>query len=534
MHTRKTKTGSKLLVAGLAALLAAGCLDLDVVNPNAPDRDRALQTASDIEALVAGSFSSWWQCQGSAAGPGPILATISYQHSATAANFGMVEFSGWPKVPAHTLPSDSFSGELVEFCWSSMYQAASAVVDGLKSLDAGVVELPQERLARANAFGYFTLGLAHAHAAMLFDQAYIYDPTMEFEDVELRPYTEVMDAALGYFDRAIQEATGQDFTLPAAWTSIERSADDLVRMAHSFRARYRAAVARTPDERAAVDWQAVLADIGNGIEESFDISVTSGSGFASNARLNMARFGPWGQLSMQVLGMADTSGNYQTWISAPPQERRPVMGGQNMLIHTPDLRFAQGADRDEQFANKGSYFEISEASGNEGAQWVRPDRGTFRWSFYRPRVLDMWHLSAANRTVWPEIKLEEMDLLRAEALFRTGDPDGAATIVNQTRTAAGLAPTDGSGVNTDCVPRLPNGDCGDLFEMLKWEVRLETLYAGLNMAPWYFHGRGWGDLAQGTFLHLPVPAQELQLLGLPAYTFGPGHAAAAPVGTYGY
>jgi hypothetical protein len=534
MNTRKTKTGSKLLVAGLAALLAAGCLDLEVVNPNQPDRDRALQTAGDIEALIGGSFTPWWQCSSNQGGPFPILATLSYQHSATAANFGMVEFSGWPKVPAHTMPSDVYSSQNVQYCWTRMYRTASAVVDGLQTLDEGEVTLSDSGMARAHAFGYFMLGMAHAHAAMLYDQAYIYDPSMQHEDVELRPYQEVMDAAMGYFDRALQEATGQDFTIPLTWTSFERSSDDLVRLIHSYRARYRAAVARTPEARAAVDWNAVISDIENGITEDFDISVTSGSGFSSNALGNMSRYGPWGQLSMQVLGMADTSGNYQTWISAHPDDRHPIMNGENMLIHSPDLRFAQGADRDEQFENKGMYYEISDGPGQEGAQWVRPDRGTFRWSFYRTRVIDMWNLSAANRTVWPEMTTIEMDLLRAEALFRTGDLDGAADIVNVTRTAAGLNATDASGVNTSCVPRLPSGDCGDLWEMLKWEVRLETLYKGLNMAPWYFHGRGWGDLAQGSFLQLPVPARELELLGMPAYTFGPGHGSDAPVGTYGY
>jgi hypothetical protein len=80
-----------------------------------------------------------------------------------------------------------------------------------------------------------------------------------------------------------------------------------------------------------------------------------------------------------------------------------------------------------------------------------------------------------------------------------------------------------------------NGDCGSLLEMLKWEVRLETIYKGLHMASWYFNGRGWGDLAEGSFLNLPVPGRETELLGITSYTFGgPGGDGSAPVGTYGY
>ncbi|HSJ24139.1 MAG TPA: hypothetical protein VK929_05670, partial [Longimicrobiales bacterium] len=86
-----------------------------------------------------------------------------------------------------------------------------------------------------------------------------------------------------------------------------------------------------------------------------------------------------------------------------------------------------------------------------------------------------------------------------------------------------------------CVPKLPNGSCGDLFEMLKWEIRMETAYQGYFSSPWYFHGRGWGDLAQGTPLQLPVPGREAELLMIPTYTFGGiGGESAAPSGTYGH
>jgi hypothetical protein len=71
--------------------------------------------------------------------------------------------------------------------------------------------------------------------------------------------------------------------------------------------------------------------------------------------------------------------------------------------------------------------------------------------------------------------------------------------------------------------------------MLKWEMRLETFFRGTHASTWYFHGRGWGDLAEGTFLHLPMPGGEAQLLGEEVYTFGgPGAPGSAPRGTYGY
>jgi hypothetical protein len=402
------------------------------------------------------------------------------------------------------------------------------------------VTLPPNELSRATAYGYFVLGLAHGSTAIMFDQGYIYDPTINVDDVKLAPYPEVLTAALGYFDKAIAEATGKTFTIPATWMSQEVPAAQLVRIAHSMKARYRAAAARTPAERAAVNWAQVIADVDKGVTATWSINVRSASGFSSGTMANLVRYGPWHQLSFQVHGMADQSGQYQRWMAKAPLDRHPNLSadqtGDPFVIITPDLRFPRGTTLAEQtlLANRGQRFEISRATGGYGAQWNRPDRGTFRWSFYRNWRDQHWEV-AANRTDHPEITIHEMRLLKAEALFRTGDLAGAATLVNMSRTAAGLNATNAAGLNTSCVPKLPNGQCGNLLEMLKWEVRMETMFYGLHMAPWYFHGRGWGDLAEGSFLSLPVPGREAELLQIQLYTFGgPGGQGSAPVGTYGY
>jgi hypothetical protein len=110
-----------------------------------------------------------------------------------------------------------------------------------------------------------------------------------------------------------------------------------------------------------------------------------------------------------------------------------------------------------------------------------------------------------------------------------------ADFVNATRTLHGLAATDAGGTNSNCVPKLPNGTCGSLFEMFKWEKRLETQFAGPLRIGWYFDGRGWGDLLEGTILQFPVPYREMQLLQEVPYNYGGvGGPFGAPVGTYGY
>jgi hypothetical protein len=528
----------KLLeVAILAGVLATACVDLEVINPNAPDQSRALVTATDIEALIGGSFASFWNCQSFSSGPGPILMTTSNQHSGTAANFGMVDFSSWPRVPVQNRAAD-FYYNYFQLCWIHLHRGISSVTDGFNAL--GNVTLSAEDLARARAFGYFTLGLNHGHAALMYDQSYIYDDTIDPEDVVLSPYTEVMAAAQGYLDKAIQEATGKTFTVPSTWITGDLTAAELVRLAYSYKARFRAAVARTPAERAAVNWAQVLSDAEKGITQTFSLDVSSGAPFTSGSMVNLPRFGAWGQLTYQYLGMADTSGQYQKWLAKDPWDRHPNLSADQtsdpFLIITADTRFPRGTTLAEQTlaANQGTLYQIHRGSGGYSVGWVRPDRGTFRWSYYRYHANDQW-LTVGTRDKHAEFKVQDLDLLKAEALFRTGQQGAAATLINKTRTAAGLNATDAAGTNTSCVPKLPNGQCGNLLEMLKWEFRMETQYHGLNMAPWYFHGRGWGDLVEGTFLHLPVPGRELELLGAPFYTFGgAGGEASAPKGTYGF
>jgi hypothetical protein len=520
MRIRKT-----LATAALAVFALTGCMDLEVTNPLSPDRERALRTPGDVISLISGSYRNWYNVGTASNSYGPILMTASYQHSATAANFGMVDFSTFPKSAVTNRSADVYYPEIVANNWIWFYRAVSAAVVGMQTLAEVGGSLPADTIARANAFGWFTLGLAHGSAAMSFDQAYIYDPSMSVDDVKLAPAAEVNAAALSHFDKAIEAATGKNFTVPELWMGRDVTSQQLIRLARSYKARYRTAFARTPAQRAAVNWDLVIADVDNGITADFTWNTRTGSGWAHGNFLNTMRTGPWGQLSYQVLGMADQSGQYQRWIARDPWQRHPFLNetqtGDPFLIITPDRRFPRGTTLAEQTltANRGTMFSILNVGGGYGSQWNRPDRGPFRWSFYRFHVLDDWGSPATNRHDLKEMTMAEMRLLKAEGLFRKGDRAGAAALINVSRTAAGLNATDAAGTNTSCVPKLPNGACGDLWEMLKWEFRLETMYYGYHTAPWYFVGRGWGDLPEGSFLELPVPAREAELLGVVPYTF---------------
>ena len=126
------------------------------------------------------------------------------------------------------------------------------------------------------------------------------------------------------------------------------------------------------------------------------------------------------------------------------------------------------------------------------------------------------------------VAFEPMEAIRILTQFGC---EKTAAIVNETRTLYGLSATDAGGTNESCVPKLPDGSCGDLWEMLKWEKRHETQWTGVAGGNWWFDGRGWGDLWIDTPLQLPIPCQELHLMHLlPCNGYGgPG----GPMGSAG-
>ena len=536
---RSTRMRKVRPLALLLIMLAAGCADLEsVTNLNDPGRDAALGSADAIEALVAGSFETWHDAQYQFTGPSLFLSAASFQYACPWAGVGREIYSRIPRVPIENDPG-SFHYAYHAEPWNVLYSALSATGDGLGALETSpevASELGTAEHSRLMAFARFVQGVSHGSLALLYDRAIIRDEATDLtSEPRLVPYDTVLAAALDYLAEAASLAEGHGWTIPESWMSVEVPADQLARLAHSYSARFRAAVARTPAERAAVDWDAVIADVDAGITGDWVMDMDPYRYWYA-AAVDYGTYPGWAGSTYFILGLADQSGSYQRWLDRPVMDRIPNPDDDRdgvadpILVVTPDTRFPQGSTVAEQEANPGSLYVIPEW----GIQnvWKRPDRGTWRWGWY-------WHIDTRDYTFWedfhwPEITAAEMRLLKAEALLRTGDAATAASLVNVSRTAAGLSPTDAIGTNDSCVPRLPDGTCGGLMEMLKWEKRLETHYKGLHAAPWYFDGRGWGDLYRGTYLQLPVPCRDLEIMDeLPCYTYGgPEDETASPGSVY--
>ena len=402
---------------------------------------------------------------------------------------------------------------------------------------------------------------------MTYDSAAVITPEMSTEDAgQLVGYQAVNDAALEGLQRALDAATAtvsgaNGFPLPATWipSSTSFSQAEFIKLVRSYRARFRATVARNPTERNAVNWDLVIADAQNGITANHDNITNTTVGPFNSWVARWHTFTTWHQMTPFIIGMADNSGAYQAWIGAPLDNRGVAAP---FFMTTPDLRFPQGATRAAQQADFAisscspastvckRYF-VNRASGNDtfsGSSWG--------WSNYDFVRFYSWRTSGAGtgqNGPLPFFTKAEIDLLQAEGLYRKGNYAGAAALINNTRVANGGLPaitafdaTTPVPGGANCVPKVPANasasggatvSCGTMFEALKWEKRIETAYT--HWMAWFIDSRGWGDLAEGTGIHWPAPYEDLLArgrVGAQIYSTGgqTGNSGSAPKGTYGW
>ena len=257
----------------LGAVGLAAC-DLEVRNPNQPETQRVLATPNDVESLLGSYYRRWhdglYRNLGNVWG---MAAVQSFEDYSSLANNCMNQRVGIPRATNDNSIGNTCGGEQqrVYFVESEVARVASSILNQLNT-PPFTLGTPA-RDARAKAFAEFLRGVAMGYLALLYDSAAVVTPGMGSEDPgTLRGYKEVMDSALAALQRSIDFTTtapaGSDgFPLPGTWIPSPTSftAPEFIRLVRSYRARLRANVARTPAERAAVDWDAVIADAQNGI-----------------------------------------------------------------------------------------------------------------------------------------------------------------------------------------------------------------------------------------------------------------------------
>jgi starch-binding outer membrane protein, SusD/RagB family len=505
-----------LAVAGIA-VAATACGDLDVVNLNDPDRQRAISTPTDVESLISGSFSSWWS-SGHYSNVGVTMSTMADAHSSSWGNFAMREMSSEPRVAYNNDPSASYA-YVTRNTWRDSYAALSGVRDGLLAIEGGVdLGTGGADNQRAQTFAALVQGLALTRLANTFDQAFVIDELTSLDDPnalpEMVPFTDVHAAGLAKLDQAISMAGQGSFEIPSAWVGDGGAWSNtrLAQVAHGFKARAMISVARSEADRAAVNWGAVMSEVNSAHTEDYNTVYDDVNWAWDRLKVHAGANDVWARIDLRMAGPADQSGRFQTWIgTSNPELREPF------LVDTDDARVTAPGDPEAD----GTYMRY--VAGHR----FRPERGIYHFSNYSD--LRWYPVRLANYVgtngVFP---VKELEFIMAEGLYRTGDQAGAAAIVNNYRVAnGGLAAVTTAGTSgARCTPRTDSGACGDLWEALKYDKRVEVWHYGYGVE--FFDDRGWGDLVTNTPYHFPVPGAELDLLLMDIYTFGGGGEASAP------
>lgn len=543
-----------LPVAGLAAAtLVAGCTDpLQVDNKNNPDVSRAYASLLGVETVVSKLVQQIHQgLYGTTTNLLPGAMTMSFESASQLGNFCMGTRSAIPRSAIDNGRGNTCEGENFRTYDVSTRNGRSAV-NALNALldakKAGKSIGTAARDTKARSVAYFSLALALGETSLFYDSAAVMLPGLQAGEVPpLASYKDVNKAAIQMLDSALAEANSAGATngtdgwpIPEAWIPTPGGAGTSLatwkQLIRSFRARFRAEVARTPADRAAADWDAIIADATNGLTADYNVQMTASNGWSNSWYSQAAVSAGWHEMPLMIIGMADTTRAYDAWLATQVSQRDVF------LIRTPDKRFPSGDTRAAQQAVTGSsrvppanskLYIRNRPTGEDtpGYPW-----GTSYYDFFR-----YWGYRA-NGSNGPNniFSVAETDMLAAEGYLRKNNFAAATALIDKYRTAAGLPATAGITSLTQpvpggnaCVPRVPTSagnatQCGNVFEAMKWEKRMETAWNGY--AQWYLDSRGWGDLWSGTPLDWPVPYQEMDARAKPFYN----STTAAAKGTYGW
>jgi hypothetical protein len=546
------------VVVGAALMTACRQDSLNVTNPNQPDIALAFKNAINVEAVTGKLFQQEFNGQYNTGGDNiwTQALVLGFESSSQLGNFGM----GTRSIIPRPLIDNSIGNAVAtgnfrdyDFLTRNVRSAANAIQALNAFIAAGEGTGSPARDARARSFAFWAIGYGLGHLSLIYDSAVVITSATGPTDVpSFSAYPAVNAAAIDALDSAIAIAKSADATngsggwpIPKEWwlqSGTASAGPDLagwIKLLNSFRAKFAAGVARTPTERAAVNWARVITDATAGITEDLTVQSDQTAGFFMTTLSQLAVSASWSQMTPFILGMADTTGAYDTWLAQPVLSRTPF------LLRTPDQRFPSGETRAAQTTASGGSTRNGTPAGTVLYFRNRPggeDASNFAWGSWQYDLHRFWLIRAAGgNATWILMSRTESDMLAAEGYIRTNQVALAIPLINRYRTRAGLpaipttttVETQVPGGNA-CVPRVPQPPnftttaCGNIMEAMKWEKRLETAFTGHSQ--WFIDARGWGDLYAGTPLEWPVPYQELFARQRGTYT----NTRSAAVGTYGF
>ena len=463
-------------------LLAPACADLEVINETAPDAERALANPSDVMSLAGGAFRTWHNEIQEYEATSMAMAVMADYATCSWGNSAMRDMSWEPRINSfpNTLTYSYFP--TIRSQWQESYAAIAAANLALGRLNEGMDFGSAENNALVEAFSYFVSGVSHGYIGLVFDQGNIIPWDADISTLELQPWEELVTAGLDLLDQAIALCNSNSFTVPVKWVGGQSFTNvELGQLANGYAARIMAYQSRTKAHNEALDWNKIKSYAQNAID--FDFAPELGDAYDWYDMYWMyLRYSGWGRVDMRIINEMDH--NYPSrwpldgvWPDGDPEEADPV-----------DARLLTD-------------FEYLASNA------FPPDRGYYHFSHYRYSRYDY-----VSQNVWygdqplPTFKAWEVKLLIAEALYRTGDIAGAVDILNDPE---GPRKVRGQLPDVDQVR-------DDVLRLILDEKDIECYLTGACIG--YYDMRRTDRLQPATLLHFPVPATELEIVGLPHYT----------------
>jgi hypothetical protein len=483
----------KITFAFILALgfITFGCADLDVENLNEPDAAKALANPEDLASLAGGAFRTLHVAMQEYDGPALAMSNLADAGTCSWGNAAMRDMGNEPRLGwINSLTYAYFP--VIRVFWEDSYASISAVNDVLRAIEEKGIEMGEDgsETEMVRAWSYFVSGVAHGYLGLTYDQSNVIKWDTDLETLELTPWSNAIDAALELLDQAISIANANSFVLPARWLGGEAYTNtELAALANSYAARILAYSSRNKAHNEGIDWNKVLSYANNGVTKPLQPELGDNYDFY-DMYLVYQRYPGWGRVDHRIINLMD----------ADYPSRWPMDGVSWSTPDGQDPGPAESADA-----------RLESDFGYLPDNAFPPDRGYYHFSHYRHKRYDyaftqVWYGSDVKPSLLPW----ENEMLKAEALVRTGNVPGAISILN--------AP-NGARKMRGQLPDVAEGtSAADVLWTIFYEKDVELFNSGMGIA--YFDMRRRDMLQRGSILHFPVPATELEAVNVPVYTIG--------------
>ena len=483
-----------LLLSVITLLFAGyGCVDMDIKNQNKPTTEDILGTSASVIEMAGNSYRFWNNALQDLTGPGLAMSAMADETTCSWGCAGTRDLSSEPREPFNNSTLYAYA-YITRIFWERSYRDLSQVNDILRRIDRDGMIIRDgngnDVTGMIRSWCYFLQGVIHGYLGLVFDQASIIDIDTDPAIAGYHPYHEVSAAAISFFEKALKTLENtDDFVLPDGYINGHNlNKAEFTQLVNSFAARILAYTPRTAAENSAIDWNQVLAYARHGID--WDLMPYIDDDTWKDEIKIYGTYPGFARIDHRIINLLD-----HDYPSRWPDD--------NASWDTPDGKDPGEASSDD--ARLASDFEYL-ATNN-----FRPDRGYYHFSHYRYKrydnLLNTWEGPAPTFLKW------ENDMLVAEALVRArNNLAGAATILND---PAGARKARGG------LPDVTLSRASEALEIIFDERAIELILTQAGTA--YFDMRRRDRLQAGTPLHFPVPASELEILGLSNYTTdGPG------------